>query len=327
MTGHEKEHHDSAPRMPDGGRYAGKPVDVSSRRSVQIRANGIEEHDTHVVVDYFYHDEVFWTARIPLNGVDHVFGQAFNFSAAKTRQGPQGPEVIYDKSGLPKRKIPMLNHVQSRFLMKQDHCVELFPLHSEPGETPVHRIHDFVYSIEAVGPFGVGFNVRDGLSGSLLSAHRVYSTRQMVFERIVVENQHVTETPALPITKETKRTLLAHSLVRSHRAGMNEAYYLFRICGTNNCTSTPFRILDEVVEYNWLQRIGSILYRFPLNPRWYLRIRGLDSDPTVRRMLRHEFEDYVQAEDTQKRKREFVRRWARLRREAKAGNNVETSSQ
>lgn len=310
----------ASPLIPRG-RYRGRPVDASSRHSIRIRtedeAEPIPAQASHVMVDYFYHEGEFWSARIPLDAVEQVRGQAFNFSAARTRKGKQGREVLRDKHGLPKRTLPILNHVQCRFMLRPDAPVELYPL-DEPGTgEPRHRLTDFVYSLEAVGPAGVLFGVRDGLQGSLISAHRFYSTQEMVFERIVVENQYVTESPPLPLSDRDRREVLVRSLLRSHRAGMTEPYYLYRFCGTNNCTSSPFRILDEVVQYGFLGRLAAALYRCPFHPRLYLRLRGLDSDPGLRRLVREQFQEYIQDPHTRRRKREYVRAQVQARRAAR----------
>jgi hypothetical protein len=311
--------------MPDKSRYAGQPIDISSRHSIAIhpparRRALIEPADHHVTVDFFYHAGAYWRAVIPVDGIDNVFGQAFNFSKPKTRRGTHGEEIVLDKHGLPKRSIPILNHVQSRFTLKPGHSVDLYPVGGQTVGEPVERIVDFVYSLEAVGPSGIKFNVRDGLTGSLISAHRFLSTQEMVFERIVVENQYVTESPPIPLDNSQKRELLTKSLRRSHHAGMTEAYYLYRVCGTNNCTSSPLQILDQVVPYRLAHRIGSGLYRLPLSPRIYLRVRGLDSDPSIRKLVRHEFEAYIQDPATQARKRQYVRAALRARRAARGGS-------
>ncbi len=309
--------------MPRNSRYAGQTIDVSSRRSIVIRPTRqrdelIAPGDARAIIDYFYHEGKFWSAVIPLDGVAEVYGQAFNFSRMKTRQGAEGREIIVGKNGLPKRSIPILNHVQCRFTLRPEFHVGLYPLGDDTNGKPVDRIRDFVYSAEVVGPAGVAFNIRDGLAGNLLNAHRFLSTREMVFERIVVENQYVTESPALPIAQSDQRELLVRGLLRSHAAGMTEAYYLYRFCGTNNCTSNPFRVLDRVVDYRLAQRIGALLYRMPFNPRLYLRVRGLDADPSVRKLVRTEFTEYIRDPSTQRRKRDYVRRQIRARRAARA---------
>jgi hypothetical protein len=286
--------------------------DVSSRHSVQIVHPSspdtlIAPDDPYVVIDFFYHEGTYWRARVPLNGVQHVYGQAFNFSKARTRPGKDGPEVIVDHQGVPKRRIRWLNHLQSRFRFAADQSIELFPLASDLSGEPLHRVSDLIYSIEAVGPLGVRFNLRDALAGNLIGAHRLLSTREMVFERIVVENMHVLESPPLPLSDDQRRAALRASLLRSHRAGMSETYYLYRCCATNNCTSSPLREIDRIANYSLLQRLGALLYRFPISPRLYLRVRGLDSDPSVRNLVRHEFAQYVSDPATVRRKREFVR--------------------
>lgn len=309
--------------MPPRGRYSLQPIDTSSRRSIEIESSTpgqplIGPGDHQVVVKYFYHEGEFWKAVIPLDAVEKVFGQAFNFSKAKTKRGAEGPEIVFGKDGLPKRTNPFLSHVQSRFALKSGHSVELYPIDGDTTGTPAHRVHDFVYSVEVVGPLGATFNFRDGLAGNFLSAHRFLSTREMVFERIVVENQYVTESPALPLGESQKRALLEESLLRSHRAGMTERYYLIRFCRTNNCTSNPLQILDTVVRYTPFGRIGSYLYRLPISPRFYLKIRGLDSDPGVRKLVRTEFDSFIHDRETQQRKREHVRRRTRALRAARA---------
>ena len=310
-------------------RYPDSSMDFSTRRSIVIESShrdepAIRPDDQDVVVKYFFHEGEFWKAVIPLDGIDEVRGQAFNFSKVKTRVGEKGPEIIFGDDGFPKRTIPMLNHLQSRFILKGDHSVRLYRLESDARGDPVHEVNDFVYSVEAVGPVGTRFNLRDACSGSLFSAHRFYSTRQMVFERIVVEGQYVMESPSLPIQESEKRGLLVESLLRSHRAGNQERYYLYRCYRTNNCTSNPFEILDNVVGYRLPQRIGSFLYRLPLNPRFYLRVRGLDVNPGVRKQVRSEFEEYIGAPETKRQKREYVRSQLRAVRAARAGDLQES---
>lgn len=301
----------AVPLMPNWSRYAGQPVDVSRRRSIEVR-NPPDDHSTAaeatspLIVDYFLHNSEFRTAAIPVDGVTDVFGQAFNFSAVKTRRTNDGVEVLQNRHGLPRRKLPVLNHVQSRFRFAPASPIRLFPLGTTDLTDPTETIHDFVYSLEVTGPRGVKFNLKDGLRGNLLSAHRMLSTQEMVFERLVVENQVVTESPPLDLTAKEKQALLLASLLRSHHAGMTEAYYLYHVCGTNNCTSSPFQILDQVVQYTILERLGSMLYRLPLNPRLYLRVRGLDSNPALRHIVRDEFAEYIEDEATQTRKREHV---------------------
>ncbi len=179
--------------------------------------------------------------------------------------------------------------VQTRITMKPEQPIKLYPLRCEDFGDPAHVVSDLIYSVEAIGPPGVVFNLRDGLCGNLLSAHRFLTVQEMVFERLVVQNQVVMESPPLPLDENEKRELLVRSLIRGHRAGMTETYYIFRLCGTSNCTSNPLQVLDSVVRYDLRQRLGSLFYRLPLSPRFYLRIRGLDLNPSFRKFVQTEF--------------------------------------
>ena len=322
---------ESVPRMPDSSRYAGEPIEVTSRRSIQIVSQSstgalIGSDDQDVTIDFFLHEGEFWRAVVPLTCVVRVHGQAFNFSKPRTRRGISGPEVVYDRQGLPKRRLPCLNHVQTRFICRPDQPLRLYPLGTDPTGPPHHEVHDFVYSTEAVGPPGVSFNFWDAFAGNLLSAHRFVSTREVVFERIVVEGQHLTESPPLPVSAAQCRTLLSHSLLRSHRANLQEVYYLFSCRGTNNCTSTPLQIVDRVADYSWTQRLGSFFFRLPISPRFYLRVRGLDVDPTCRRLLRQEFQAYIDDPLTQRRKRDYVKQKIRAVRQARANRKTPPSN-
>jgi len=292
--------------MPSSSCYAGQLADCSSRRSICIvptdeRAELIRESDTHATIDYFFHEGEFWRAIIPLDALQQISGQAFNFSEPKTKQG----EVLFNQHGLPKRKMPFLNHVQCRFTLKPDSPIQLFPLGSEELETPVHKIYDFIYSLEAIGPAGVNLNLKDGVGGDMLSMHRFVSMQESVFERVVVEGMYVTESAPLPIMEHEMRALLTTALIRSHQAGTTEPYYLYKFLRTNNCVSSAFKILDSVIQYRWYNKIGSMLYRLPLNPRFYLWVRGLDSDPSFRKLMRNEFSDFIQDEKTQLRKEQI----------------------
>jgi len=303
-------------------------VDLTSKRSIQIRS----KNEDSFTVDYFYHAGAFWTARIPIR-VARVFGQSHNFSKVRTRRGKSGTEIVYDERGQPKPKFSFINHLQTRFQIDADHSIELYPLQTStadvdaantdattdgPHGEPVHRLNDFVYSVEATGTPGIEFNISNGMSGNLLCMHRFLSTQEMVFERVVVLGQFVWESPALPLSSEDKQTVLVKSLERSDRAGLDEVYYLYRCFATNNCTSNPFQIVDECVQYSFWQRLGALAYRLPLNPRLYLRIRGLDSDPGYRKLVKKDFEPFIAKPETQQRKRDVVRKMIQQRRKQNA---------
>jgi hypothetical protein len=76
-------------------------------------------------------------------------------------------------------------------------------------------------------------------------------------------------------------------------------------------------MLDSIAQYPWKHRLGALLYRLPLSPRMYLRVRGMDSDPDETRLVRDDFQDYIQDKATQQRKRDYVRAKTRALREAR----------
>ena len=142
---------ESALLMPEKSKYAGQKIDVSSRRSIEIEIEKIEDSDysfvlkekisseaSHVVVNNFYHREEFWRAKIPLDGVEEVYGQCFNFSKMKMKQGKEGLETVFGKNGFPKRKYTFLNHLQCRIKLKDDCPIELFSIDDRDCASPTH---------------------------------------------------------------------------------------------------------------------------------------------------------------------------------------------
>jgi hypothetical protein len=321
--------------MPEKSKYAGQEIDVTSRRSIEIEFEKIQNsvhsfelkekispEATHVVVNHFYHRETFWRAKIPLDGVEEVFGQCFNFSQMKMKQGKEGLETVFGKNGFPKRKYRFLNHLQSRFKLKADCPIELFAIDDRDCTIPLVEIYDFIYSLEAIGPLGVEYNVVDGLCGNLIAAHRVFSIEEMVFERIVVQNQYVIETQIPKLDTLQKRELLVRSLLKSHQAAMAERNYLLRLCKTNNCTSSPFQILDSVARYGFFQGLAAELYCFPVSPMFYLRIRGFVSTSSRQMLVRDEFQAYIQGSETQERKSAFLKRRSHAKRKERKKENI-----
>ena len=288
--------------MPSWSRFAGQPIDTSSLHSLQI-IDALSQPDRWVV-DYIYHLGTYWRAAIPVNGVEQVLAQCYNFSNPRTKWGTGGKEILRNRNGAPRRRIPVLNHLQARFVFRPDQTVKLYSLDSDHSSEAHHELDDLVYSVEAVGPPGYTYSLRNAMGGHLVTAHRFVSMQEMAFERLVTEDQYLTESPPLPLTEHQKRQMLIETIQRSDRAGMTEPYYLLRLFGTNNCASNPLQILDNVVDYSRTRRLSSALYRLPLNPRLYLRMRGMDSDPSVRKLVCDEFHDFIHDPRTQQRKEE-----------------------
>ena len=304
------------------GRYKGMPADVSYRRSIRVDDwTDVTAPEANIVVDHFFHAGEYWRAVIPLHGLRDVHGQSFNWSKPRTRRTGDTDEVIVGEDGIPRRSNPLTNHLQARFVFDDGHAVQLFSDASMEDE-PVHRLQDAVYSIEAVGPPGIPFNPRDAFFGNLLAVHRFMSVTENVLERLAVKRERGLQTPALAFSEDQKRLLLLKALQRADAAGDTQMYYLLCPFRTNNCTSNPFQIIDEVADYGLVRRLTTLLYRFPLNPNFYLRLRGLHPDPGKRYMLRNEFASFLDEPTTQKRKREFVRAQLKARKVARANQQA-----
>jgi hypothetical protein len=70
--------------------------------------------------------------------------------------------------------------------------------------------------------------------------------------------------------------MLEGAIRESHTAGLTRPYFMFRLPFTaTNCTSEPLKLLDEVLR---TPRLRRSLYRFPVHPRGYLKLRGLWQD-------------------------------------------------
>lgn len=235
------------PVMPSG-RYKGQELDVTVRRSLNL----VQVVGNTAVVDNFRFDGQFWRAEIPLDGIGRVIGQSFNFSPNETNR--------------------FVNHVQTRFSLLPGYSVVLYPLEGQ-GFSPVRLVTDFVYSVEVVSPRGVEWNVRDALLGNFVNGHRLVALEDVVKEKIDHYKYTVHQTLVAPLSLEQKRNLLLAALQNGTTAGLSQPYYLCRLSGsTRNCTSESFRLLDLVVPSNVVARN---LWRLPLAPRTYLRLRRL----------------------------------------------------
>ena len=291
--------------MPSGGRFAGQPIDTSRSRPVSIQGERLDRFGRRrLIVDHVYHEGAFWTAVIPIDGVDQISVQFYNFSApCKMNRTESESDTSLDQQGMPKYSNPFLNHIQLRISFQASNEIDLYPLFGEDGDIPMHSVADLCYSVEAAGPKGYDFDWRNTVFGNLVTVHRFTTMQEMVFERLVAEDQCLVESPPLPLTPTQKAEVLLRALRRSQQAGLSETYYLIRMIETNNCASNALKILDSVMKGTLRQRLASHLYRLPISPRLYLQLRGIDPDPGYRKRVRDEFHDFINAPQTQVRKR------------------------
>lgn len=274
--------------MPDWSAYAGRPFDLSERRPVTV----LSECDESLVIEGFYHAAQFWTAVVPKRGVAAILGQRLNFSKPLRRSdGTNRPSIFF------------LNHVQARVQMHADQPLLLFPADDEPRGEPAHRVGDFSYSVEAVGPRGRKWNLMDALLGNLAVVHRFLSTEEVAFERIVRARMTIVQSPPLPLESDLLNTMLHEAIRQSQTAGLEQPYFMFRLpCSATNCTSEPLRMLDRVLKTSgWRRRF----YRFPIYPRGYLKLRGLWQDGQSTPTLNEQMADWIGGEDVRRRRQAY----------------------
>lgn len=282
-------HEMSAPVMPAWSAYAGEPFNLSERRPLVI----VAESDESFVAEGFYHQGEFWKAVVPKRGVAEIIGQRFNFS--KPRRSDDG------------RSRPSLffaNHVQARLTMEPERALKLFPGGADTTGEPAHRVNDFCYSVEAVGPQGRRWNLTDALLGNLALVHRFLSIEDVAFERIVRERMTVLQSPPLPLEPEFLNRMLVEAVRQSHAVGLSRPYFMFRLpFSATNCTSEPLRLLDDVLRSPHWQRS---LHRFPIHPRGYLKLRGLWRQGPPAPTLNEQMADWLSGEGAKARRQIHV---------------------
>jgi len=275
------------------GRFKGQPIDARTRRSVKL----LNQTDSHYVIDYFFHHGTFYLAKIPIQGLESIYGQRFNFKEI-TQASQTG---FYN---------PFLNHAQIRLQFSKDTPVTLFPLGSDSDscDKPLHTITDIIYSVEIVGPKGTTWSLPLSF-GDMVAAHRMMSMEEMVFERLVLKNYLVKQSPPLLLSNEEIHRGLEIIIKNADAAGMSQPYYLIRFLGARNCTSELFSILDSVISnrYSFVQKcISKILWRLPIGLKKYLSFRGVFDSSNKMPTVNEEFEEFLTSQEIQDRKENIL---------------------
>jgi hypothetical protein len=288
VTGSDK----ATPVLPEWSGYSGEPFNLTERRPLQI----VSETPDTFTANGFYYRGAFWTAVIPKTGVAEIIAQRLNFSKPKKKpDGTRTPSVFF------------LNHVQARLKMQPDSPLLLYPVGERPTSNlpvsePAHRIHDFVYTVEAVGPHGRRWNVADSLLGNLALVQRFLSTCDVAFERIMQARMTVLQSPPLPLEADVRDQLLQAAVRRSHEVGLAKPYFMIRLpFSANNCTSEQINIVDAVLQ---LPPWQHFFHRLPVHPRAYLKLRGLWREGQALPTLNEEMADWM-ASDEAKQRREI----------------------
>lgn len=279
----------SVPVLPDWSAYAGEAFDLSERRPLTILA----EDERAIIAEGFFFRGQFWKAVISKQGVSEIVGQRLNFSKPKRQS-----------DGSTRSSLFFLNHVQARLKMDPGHEIALYSLQAAPNGEPTHRVSDFSYSVEAVGPHGRKWNVSDALLGNLAVVHRFLSTEDVAFERIMLARMKIVQSPPLPLEQDTRNTMLHAAIRQSSQAGLSRPYFMFRApLSATNCSSEPLRLLDGVMSTPGWQRF---FYRFPVYPRGYLQLRGLWQDGQQVPTLNEQMADWLASEQAKERRHIYL---------------------
>ncbi len=251
-------------RMPDGP-FEGQPIDTTERRSVRIltaaEAAPYAPGPGDVVIANFYHTDPrypgkFWVAKVPADAVDNVIFESWNFSWLSKKI----PILKY---------IPTAAHNEIRFQLKPGMGMTLYPQESA-GPPLDHTVSDFVFSVEAVGPKGVGFSFSGGVGKHFIAAHRLKSIEASYYERVVRDREKVKQY-RLDLDPKTKQDLLLNALAMADGAGMHTMYHLYK----KSCTTEAYRLIDRTLKYGPLTGPMQFFHRIPIFPYTYLRLRHL----------------------------------------------------
>ncbi len=220
-------------RMPKG-RYRGRCLDTRQARSiVHLSAEQAAPYgglsSSEIVVANVFHDDAFWVARIPADGIETVLFQLEYFPA-----------------------IVPAGHTQFRLRFSADQPVRLIgQAGANAGATATLR--DLVLSVEAIGQLGYQYDVVRGLTNEFGAVYRVLSLDAKV-EHMIIAQDHEVEQWELELTTDEKRELLANFLDESDIRGMSFMYNTLFL----NCTNELVRVLDDSVSYT----VGEQLKRF-----------------------------------------------------------------
>lgn len=238
------------------GKFAGKCLDISSRRSFRRLTSAeaakvvpLEVVQRTLDVDYIAnvgHNGDFWVGLFPKQ------------------------KAIQRMTFLVERFPPrwLAAHGFIRVDYDQDSGPLLFS-QSDPSKKPI-RLESVAFSVEGVPTLGgPGFSPITALSNELGMSHRIVSLDQKIRQVIFEEKNTVRQYP-LSIDQAQRDGLWNMLIDELHDPEMQEMYDLFK----NNCMNSIFRVLDKFLghERTLYRRFSST---FPNSTRTALKARTL----------------------------------------------------
>ena len=256
---------DPQARLPKGP-WEGECMNTARRRPVIVLEPATEENPTLTVANLF-HDDGFWTARIPTDQVENVYFQLEYFPAV----------------------IPA-GHTQLRLQFASPVRLEG---QSEWNVGQTDEVTDLVLSIEAVTRVGDGYDLFRGTQDHYGIVFRIASLEAR-YDSMITQQGHHVEQWILDLEDDEKQALVSFYAFESEELALQHTYHtLFR-----NCTTEIVGTLDAVVQYTVGEQIKRFLVKvtevYPNVVRAALIARGLlpldqstdwhplEEDPTAR---------------------------------------------
>lgn len=226
-----KDPFDPRAKMPNGP-FKGQCINSCEQRTIKLlsatEAAPYRPLPGMLVIANVSHKKKFWVAKVPPNAVEDVIFQM---------------EQILNSCPL--------CHSQLRFRFKPGSEITLVPQTTREDPTEI-RLTDIVYSVEATGIPGTGFDPASALLNLFGLSYRLVSLEDRA-ERMIATDKHQVEQLKLALQPEEKQKLLENAITQADRAGMELMYSLF----DRNCTTELFKIIDRSVQDDAYRRKPS----------------------------------------------------------------------
>lgn len=230
------------------GQHRGECADTTSARSVVWKNEADRLGSDTFSVANVGHEQSFWIAEIPRNGVEDVIFHMEKFPAA----------------------VPAA-HTQIRLRYKEGSPVRL---RHQFDSSRTAQVRDIVLSVEAIGQKGWTYDLIRGMKNEYLTAYRIVSLTDKFNWMVVTQKHDVIQWP-LNLTEEQKQSILPAYLARAHREKMNASYHTIN----RNCTNELFRVMDSTLRYGGLSALPILLNpldeTYPVLVKSALTARGL----------------------------------------------------
>lgn len=230
------------------GPHKGEHIPVEFRRSIKILH---QDDDQTVTVANFAHNDSFYLAKIPLNGLEKIYLQIDYFT---------GP-------------IPAA-HSEIRLRFREDSPILLYPQLLSQKKLGTVAIREAVFSIEAVKSESTALSFMKGFGKNYAIAYRFISLKEKRRDLVEIDKEHVTQFE-LNLDAAQMKSILTNAVVTGDKMGVHYFYNTWK----RNCTTELIRILDKSVDMPaWrlaLRQTTFIGAHYPVFVKSTFRSRGL----------------------------------------------------